>query len=194
MKKIKEDNYVKYCNAMKIFLFIGFIFLFFDCASVDNNYPQVETIQILNSYQTNLTARDIATFFINTANRYLSQANYYHCGYTVMYESDKQDYAWACEILRATYRWGIVYSIILHTNNGEFIISTSNQNFTVKNENSKEIITFRRNTVGWGNIVQDLQQNIFAFFDESIIASGMNNKIIREEVSEALDRLDFIKY
>ena len=109
-------------------------FIFINCISLNDNNkisqqnnnltPQMETLQWLDSYQTNLKERDIAIFFRHSANRYLSQANYYHIMHEVDYRSDQQQYSWACEILKYTFQWGILYEIILYTNNGTFVITT----------------------------------------------------------------------
>jgi len=155
--------------------------------SGSNNYKD-ETLQIVTSFQTTLNEKDIAIFFRNTANRYLSHAKYYHCDYEVSFNRNEQNFAWHCKITKVTYRWGILYFIELHTMNGIFTIITSNTNFI----NSKEIITFRRMSTGWGHIVADINRNIMSFFDESLIALRQNNRTPNEMVLEAMKELNFL--
>jgi hypothetical protein len=161
--------------------------------SSSQNTPQREIIQSLDSYQNNLRERDIASFFRNTVNRYLSNAKYYHVSYDVSFNKNEQNYAWKCIIVKETFRWGVVYDIKLYTLNGVLTISTSNVSFTVGQENSREIITFERNSVGWGRICQYINDNILAFMNETAIALRQNGLFLTDSVSEAFSELNMFR-
>jgi len=176
----------------KYYIYIFFLLIYLVFTGCLSTKPQIKTIQTLNSYQTSLTERDIASFFKNAANRYLSQSKYYSIDYTVYYEKDGQNFAWMSEIERATFRWGELYIISLHTNNGVFQLMTTSVSRDFTGSGIKEIITFRRGTVGWVSICEHINQNILAFFNEMGIAAKQNNLYIRNSVSEAFSELNML--
>jgi hypothetical protein len=183
-----------------VIIFVNiFLVILTGCRSTNDGYsehsqePDAEIIQEISSYQTNLTETDIATFFKNNANRYLAQADYYFCNYFVFYSSDEQNYAWSCFINKRTFKWGIIYDITLFTNNGFFYLLTSNTPFDFDGHSAKKIITFRYNSVGWGDICADINKNILAFLNEMGIAAKMNNSYISDATLKAFQELNFIK-
>jgi hypothetical protein len=157
------------------------------------NTPQVEIIQSLNSYQTNLREKDIASFFRNTVNRYLANAKYYSIWYNVFFNKNEQNYAWGCNVEKNTFSWGVVYDINLFTLNGRFTISTSNTPFKTGQESSREIITFEKNTTGWGRICEYINDNILAFMNETGIALRKNGLFLTDSVSEAFSELNMLR-
>jgi len=184
--------YLKKINFLSITTVFVFCSIFNSCQSTSNK-NNIERIQSLNSYQTNLTERDIASFFRHSANKYLSQANYYLCDYEVYYSKDEQNYAWKCDIDKFIFNWGIAYMITLSTNNGSFHLMTSNSPFSFGGNSAKEIITFLYNTVGWGNVCKDIMHSIFAFANEMGIAAKQNNLYLSDSVFEGLNETNMFQ-
>jgi hypothetical protein len=169
------------------------IVLLFTLVLATNGWTQVRELKRYTTYQTSLTKEDIVRSFVNEVRAYLQRYDrygcYYHVGFEVYQEKDKQNYTWTTKTTENVYQWGTIYSIYLYISNATLWVEFSNISFKTRDQSAQEIITTRSNTVGGNMIRKHIVDTATSMFDESTMVLTMNNISYTNESIEAFSKI-----
>jgi hypothetical protein len=162
-------------EKIQFFMFVVY------CGSI---FAAEETIIDYTTYQTRLTNRDIAEAFKNNVRTYWERNSYYLCQYQIYQGRSDQNYAWRFRVIKYTYDWGTVFSLIFEVSNGYFLIKLSNSSFTSDGVDANPIKS------GSGVYHSPVPEEYSSFVEDSIMTLKMNNDNYGEESRRALGVFD----
>jgi hypothetical protein len=149
-----------------------------------------ETIIDYTTYQTKVTNRDIVQAFSDNVRTYWGRNSYYLCQYEIYQGRSEQNYAWRFRVIKNTYDWGIVFSLILNVSNGYFTLKLSNTSFVSGGADAKQIET------GYG-VYHDsysVKDEYSTFAKESRMTLKMNNDDYGQESRSAFSAFTYVYF
>jgi hypothetical protein len=161
-----------------------FLLLMF-AISCGNIFATEETILDYTTYQTRVTNRNIAEAFSDNVRTYWDRNSYYLCQYQVYQDRSDQNYAWRFRLIKYTYDWGTIFSLIFDVSNGYFLIKLSNVPFISDGVDASQIMV--ENGIKSGVYKTFVPREYRSFVQRSIMTLKMNNDNYGDESLHALN-------